>query len=106
VATLRRPARDARLRGFQAVERAARAREELDAVTSELAGAVGLHGRDRRAASPAERARVSVTKAIKAAIARIAEHDADLGDHLTRAVRTGTFCVYDPPARDRIDWRL
>jgi hypothetical protein len=91
---------------FHDTERATRAREELDAVTRELAGAVGLGGRDRRSASAAERARVSVTKAIRTAIARIADHDAELGDHLTRSVRTGTFCVYDPPARDRIDWRL
>ena len=91
---------------FHDGERAARAREELDAVTAELAGAVGLGGRDRRAASAAERARVSVTKAIRTAIKRIAEHDSELGDHLARSVRTGAFCVYDPPARDRIDWRL
>jgi hypothetical protein len=91
---------------FHDGERAARAREELDAVSAELAGAVGLGGRDRRAASAAERARVSVTKAIRTAIKRIAEHDPELGDHLTRSVRTGTFCVYDPPARDRVDWRL
>jgi hypothetical protein len=91
---------------FHDGERAARAREELDAVSSELAGAVGLGGRDRRAASAAERARVSVIKAIRTAIKRIGEHDPDLGDHLARSVRTGAFCVYDPPARDRIDWRL
>lgn len=46
-------------------ERAARARQEIDALAHELARAVGLGGRDRRAAAPAERARVNVSRAIK-----------------------------------------
>jgi tetratricopeptide (TPR) repeat protein len=84
-------------------ERAARARAEMDALTDQLAGAVGLGGRDRGLPSDAERARVSVTKAIRAAIRRIAEHDTALGEHLTRTVRTGTFCVYaaDPATPSR-----
>jgi hypothetical protein len=84
-------------------ERAARARAEMDALTDQLAGAMGLGGRDRGLPSDAERARVSVTKAIRAAIRRIAEHDAALGEHLTRTVRTGTFCVYaaDPATPSR-----
>jgi tetratricopeptide (TPR) repeat protein len=87
-------------------ERAARARAEVDALTEQLAGAVGLGGRDRRHPAPAERARVNVTKAIRAAIRRIAEHDPALGEHLTRTVRTGTFCVYaaDPATPQR--WEL
>jgi len=87
-------------------ERAARARAEVDALTEQLAGAVGLGGRDRRLPSSAERARVNVTKAIRAAIRRIAAHDPALGEHLTRTVRTGTFCVYaaDPATPPR--WEL
>jgi tetratricopeptide (TPR) repeat protein len=87
-------------------ERAARARAEIDALTGQLAGAVGLGGRDRRLPSASERARVNVTKAIRTAIRRIAEHDPALGEHLTRTVRTGTFCVYaaDPATPPR--WEL
>jgi AAA ATPase domain len=87
-------------------ERAARARAEADALTEQLAGAVGLGGRDRHLPSAAERARVNVTKAIRTAIRRIAEHDPALGEHLTRTVRTGTFCVYaaDPATPQR--WEL
>jgi hypothetical protein len=44
-------------------------REQIDFIENELSGAIGLHGRDRRAASAAERARLSVTRAIKAALA-------------------------------------
>jgi non-specific serine/threonine protein kinase len=87
-------------------ERAARAREELAFVARELAGAVGLRGRDRRVGSDAERARVSVTRAIRAALRRIAGTDPDLGAHLDAAVRTGTFCVYAPDAGDELTWDL
>jgi tetratricopeptide (TPR) repeat protein len=87
-------------------ERAARARAEIDALTEQLAAAVGLGGRDRSAASQAERARVNVTKAIRAAIRRIAEHDPGLGDHLRRSIRTGTFCAYAPDPTHPVAWRL
>lgn len=87
-------------------ERVARAKLEIDALTEQLAQAVGLGGRDRRAATDAERARVSVTKAVKAAIRRIAAHDAELGDHLARSVRTGAFVAYAPDPAVSISWRL
>jgi hypothetical protein len=77
-------------------ERAATLSAELDFLTRELARAVGLRNQDRTAAAPAERARVSVTKAIKRAGAKIAKHDACLGDHLALTIRTGTFCSYTP----------
>ena len=63
---------------------------------------MGLGGRDRRAASASERARVAVTKAIRYALGKIAEHDAALAEHLEIAVRTGTYCAYAPADRDRI----
>jgi tetratricopeptide (TPR) repeat protein len=77
-------------------ERAAQAEAERDFLVRELAAAVGLGGRDRRAASASERARVSVTRAVRRAIASIAEHDPGLGEHLARTVRTGTSCAYVP----------
>jgi hypothetical protein len=86
-------------------ERVARAKEELQFLARELAAATGLGGRDRRAASAAERARLSSTRAIRAAMARIAEHSPDLGRHLDRTVRTGTFCSYTPDPRAPIAWR-
>jgi non-specific serine/threonine protein kinase len=91
---------------FHDVERAARAREELEFVGQELARAVGLGGRDRRAASSAERARVNVTRAIRGAVRAIAEHDARLGHHLERSVRTGIFCTYAPGPPGPDAWRV
>ncbi|HWH95059.1 MAG TPA: hypothetical protein VNT03_14450, partial [Baekduia sp.] len=91
---------------FHDVERAARLREELEFVGAELARAVGLGGRDRRAGNAAERARVNVTRAIRGAVRAIAEHDARLGHHLERSVRTGVFCVYRPGPGGPDSWRV
>jgi hypothetical protein len=87
-------------------ERTASAREERGFIARELSAAVGLGGRDRRAASSAERARVNVTRAIKSALTRIDEHSSALGAHLERTVRTGTFCSYRPDPRLPIAWQL
>ena len=54
-------------------ERAAQAAAERDFLVRELARAVGLGGRDRRVGSASERARASVTRAIRQAMARIHE---------------------------------
>jgi hypothetical protein len=32
-------------------------------------------------------------------MARIGGHDAELGEHLDGAIRTGTYCAYDPDVR-------
>jgi tetratricopeptide (TPR) repeat protein len=87
-------------------ERVVRLQVEEQALAHELAGALGLGGRDRPIVSAAERARVSVTRAIRAALAKIAEQDRALGDHLEATVRTGTFCSYVPDPRAPIRWRL
>jgi hypothetical protein len=87
-------------------ERAAQADTERDFLVRELSRAVGLGGRDRRAASASERARVSVTRAVRQAIARIGEHHPHLGEHLTRAVGTGTYCTYAPDPRVPTRWSL
>jgi DNA-binding PadR family transcriptional regulator len=85
-------------------ERVARLREEIDFLARELGAAVGLGGRDRRAASAAERARVNVTRAIKAALERIAKQSPTLGRHLSVTIRTGTFCAYQPDPRVPVTW--
>ncbi len=91
---------------FHDVERASQLREELDFIGAELARAVGLGGRDRRASSAAERARVNVTRAIRGAVKAIAEHDGRLGHHLERSVRTGVFCAYQPGPAGPDAWRV
>jgi tetratricopeptide (TPR) repeat protein len=76
--------------------RAARAREEIEAIADELGRGVGLGGRSRKAASTAEKARVNVRQRLQGAITRIAQHSPALAKHLRQALRTGTFCCYDP----------
>ncbi len=87
-------------------ERVAQAEAERDFLIRELSRAVGLGGRDRRAASASERARVSVTRAIRQAIVRIGEHQPQLDEHLGRTIRTGTYCAYMPDPRAPAAWRL
>jgi uncharacterized membrane protein len=74
--------------------RAAALQREREAILAELARAVGLGGRARRAGSVTERARVNVQRRIKDAVTRIAEVDEDLGRFFERTVRTGTFCCF------------
>ena len=71
-----------------------RLRTESEAIQSELSRAVGRGGRVRRAGGAAERARSAVTRRVREAIAKIAEHDPELGEHLGWAVRTGMTCSY------------
>ena len=87
-------------------ERAAQAEGERDFLVRELARAVGLGGRDRRVDSASERARASVTRAVRHSMARIHEHHPSLGEHLGRAVRTGTYCTYLPDPRVPSVWKL
>jgi eukaryotic-like serine/threonine-protein kinase len=88
------------------VARAEQAEQEIDALTAELSRAVGLGGRNRRAASASERARQSITKTIKAVLERIAQSDGTLGEILSRCIRTGTFCSYEPDLDFPIVWEF
>lgn len=87
-------------------ERAAQADAERDFLIRELARAFGLSGVARRAASAPERARASVTRAVRQAMARIGNHHPELGQHLARTIRTGTYCAYLPDPRAPAGWRL
>jgi hypothetical protein len=87
-------------------ERQTRAQDEMDAILQQLSAAVGLGGRDRKSASPAERARLSVTKAVRSALKRISSGDPRLAAHLENALRTGVFCSYQPDPRVPVSWEI
>jgi hypothetical protein len=91
---------------FHDPERAHKARYEIDALTHELARAIGLGGRDRPTGSPTERARINVTRTLRAAIAHIAATHPDLGHHLGTTIRTGTYCSYQPGPHPTVTWHL
>lgn len=86
------------------IDRAAEIEDEIDALSRELSRAVGRGGRQRRAASAPERARVAVTKAIKYAIDKINQNNPVLARILERTIRTGTFCAYRRGAAGPIEW--
>lgn len=81
--------------------RTERARDEIEALEAELSRAAGIGGRDRRVGKAAERARVNVQRRLADALKRVAEIDAELGKHLEKAVRTGTYCSYSPDRATR-----
>jgi hypothetical protein len=89
---------------FNDFYRAARSRNEIDAIAERLAAAIGLGGRDRAAASDAERARSAVTKRIKEARDRIAQVLPALGHHFAARIKTGYFCSYSPHPDRRVAW--
>jgi hypothetical protein len=87
-------------------ERAVRAQQEMDSIADQLAAAVGLGGRNHRAASQAERARSAVTKRIKDSIDKIAEAMPALGRHLAARTKTGYFCCYNPNPDRPVRWKV
>src|SRR4051794_27760603 len=93
-------------RALEDAEREAQADAERDFLLRELSRAVGLGGRDRRAASTSERARVSVTRAVRQAMVRVAAHHPELGAHLDQTIRTGTYCAYVPDPNAPAAWKL
>ncbi len=80
------------------------AQRELDRLTETLVVALGLGGRERKLGDPVEKARTAVTWRIRSAIKKIGEVHPELGRHLERSVRTGTFCEYSP--EQPVSWRL
>lgn len=54
---------------------------------------------------PDERARLAVTKRIKAAVKNVDAHHAALAYHLRTTVKTGAYCVYLPDPERPIVWR-
>lgn len=86
--------------------RVAAVRAEIEFIEDQLAAAIGLWGRDRRAASAAERARLTVTKRIKGVLERISARHPTLGAHLIRTIKTGLLCAYVPEPNRPTQWSL
>ena len=73
---------------------------------ADLARAFGLGGRDRRASSAAEKARLNVTRALRSVLAKLTDALPEAGGVLDRRVRTGSFCVYEPDPDDAVMWSV
>jgi tetratricopeptide (TPR) repeat protein len=85
-------------------DRAAQLQSELDALIAQLARAFGLGGRERKASNAAEKARLNVTRALRAAIGKLEEALPGPGAVLDRRVKTGMFCAYEPHPDDEVLW--
>ena len=83
-------------------DRQAKLTAERDALITELKRATGLGGRARRSGSPAERARLNVTRTIRHAIIDLSTQVPELGAHLHESIVTGVSCCYEP--RTNVAW--
>jgi len=86
--------------GFNDIGRADQLREEIRQLTQQLTAAA----RGQRSGSHGERARLTVTKAIKVALEKIKAGNPTLARHLGATVRRGYFCSYTPDPRFPISW--
>jgi AAA ATPase domain len=84
---------------------AGKAHQERQALIGELRRATGLAGRPRRATADAERARVNVTRTLRATIDHITMAAPIAGAHLASSIRTGTTCRYQPAPGGPDRWR-
>jgi hypothetical protein len=84
------------------VERRDELGAERAALIAELKRATGLGGRPRRSGSPAEKARLNVTRTIRHAISELSAKVPELAAHLDDSIVTGVSCCYEP--RANIAW--
>jgi len=81
-------------------------RHELEFLNGELSAAVGIGGRNRKAAAHVERARDMVGKNIRAGLRKIRNEDATLGHYFDVSIKTGYYCAYLPDPERKISWKL
>ncbi len=79
-------------------------REEYDTLLEELTKSLGLAGKTRKVSSTLEKARSAVTWRIRNSIKKIEHHNPELANHLSKSIKTGTFCSYKPEVL--VDWNL
>ena len=79
---------------------------EKEKLLEVLKSATGLGGRARRTASPAEKARVNVTRTLRSALSAIRQQAPSLGAYLDRHVETGRTCRYEPDQVAPIEFDL
>ena len=85
-------------------DQAAAIEAERAAILAQLRSGLGLGGRAREFSSEDERARVSVTKALRAAVDRMADSAPLCAGHLRASIRTGRYCRYEPGPGGPTGW--
>jgi hypothetical protein len=84
--------------------RAERAETERQAILEELRRTSRLGGKPRLASPEAERARVNVTRTLRATLEQIAEQAPRAAAHLQASIRTGRTCRYQPVPGGPAGW--
>jgi tetratricopeptide (TPR) repeat protein len=87
-------------------ERVEKVESEIDSLRRAISYAIDRKGRDRRSGSNAERARLNVTRSIKAALQKVLENDTEFGEVLNRSIKTGLFCSCIPDPRTPVIWQF
>jgi hypothetical protein len=88
------------------IERSARLRAELDGLLDEVERVVRPGGRSRAFVDSSERARTSVQKAIRRALASLEPVAPALAAALAQSIRTGTTCRFDPTPELPPHWEV
>ena len=94
------------VRGRGDHERVEEIETEIEFLTRELSRAIDYRGRDRRVGLVSERARISVRRAIKAALEKISVRHPPMGALFERTIRTGNFCLYVPNPSAPVAWQF
>lgn len=80
------------------------AERDREYLIAELRSAVGLGGRARTTGGSAERARTAVTRSVRYALDRLAEHHQPAATHFRQRIHTGTYCSYSADPLAPVDW--
>lgn len=86
------------------LEKISSLREEYDTLLQHLSNSLGLSGKTRKVGSTVEKARSAVTWRIRNAIKKIENVHPELGNHLSKSIKTGTNCAYLPEVD--VNWTL
>ena len=86
------------------IEKITPLRAEYDAILEHLSQSLGLAGKSRTSGSTIEKARSAVTWRIRSSIKKIEILHPGLANHLSKSIKTGSFCSYSPEIE--VDWEL
>ena len=77
---------------------------EYEELLAHLTQSLGIDGKSRKVATPADKARAAVTLRIRDSINKIAKKDGKLGLHFKNSIKTGMLCSYRPEVS--IQWGI
>ena len=79
-------------------------REKQAALQDHLTRSLAIGGKTRKVGASVEKARSAITWRIRNAVKKIIHAHPELGNHLSKSIKTGTYCAYKPEIS--VDWIL